>query len=693
MPELHKHVSADKPRHISPWRGPMLVALVIILVGIAALQHRPAKVQTPTTPTSHPSTTTAVPAPQLKSLEIASGPTWIALQTPETFTLNISALNNQTGVAVSLEVFPKIESRSQLQYVVRNGVNSLPIASSPPVPLSQLTRNAAGNPQLNFELSETALPSTPRKNQASSFVQIPYCTPNCAGVYPVLAVFVKNSQVTGTALTEIALKPHTPVTRPLNFSLIVQAPFSGNVSEDLKSLSELTSSIHANPLVSLSLNIPGIVMNEAMASASPQMKVTLSQLLSWAQQPNHQLISSGYVPINLPQLASSGLNSAIQSELAASRIQTGRFLHKNLGSQGPVVIYSGLNAGTAETLSNMGVSNIVMSDRFFAPFSEKFSLSQPFLLSTDRLKKLKVLAEDSGLQSDLKSGSVPYYSSNRISTDLSQIYFDEPNDKYQRVVSAVFPVNSSQDAINLSQTLSDLSSSPFIKTVDVNTAFSLEGTPNPNSGRLIRSSQSHQLDFTRYRSLSDNIAALESSLSQNAMLSNANSNLLAALASTITPSKSQKYFDASQNAISSISKMISLASNKSFTVTSRKVQLPIAITSQLKVPFKGVLVISSDRLSFPHGNTVPVTLSGPDTTLSIPIYAETLGLYLISAKLFTTNGQLVVAHTSIEIRSTAFSVVSIVLTLGAFFILVLWWVRSLRRGQKRNKRLIGESTQ
>lgn len=103
-----------------------------------------------------------------------------------------------------------------------------------------------------------------------------------------------------------------------------------------------------------------------------------------------------------------------------------------------------------------------------------------------------------------------------------------------------------------------------------------------------------------------------------------------------------------------------------------------------------MLVINSDRLSFPNGNTVPVVLNGPNTTLSIPIYAETLGLYLISAKLFTMNGQLVVAHTSIEIRSTAFSVVSVILTLGAIFILALWWIQSLRRGDKRNKRLVGE---
>jgi uncharacterized membrane-anchored protein len=103
-------------------------------------------------------------------------------------------------------------------------------------------------------------------------------------------------------------------------------------------------------------------------------------------------------------------------------------------------------------------------------------------------------------------------------------------------------------------------------------------------------------------------------------------------------------------------------------------------------------VITSDRLSFPNGNKIPVVLNGPNTTLSIPIYAETLGIYLISAKLVTTNGQLVVAHTSIEIRSTAFSAVSIILTLGAFLVLLLWWIQSFRRGHQRNRRLVREKT-
>lgn len=674
----------------------MFLAFLVILIGVFLLQQYPSaksnnsQPKTITTTTTNPSSSSGTTGSS-SPLSITSGPTWVSMGTPETITLNSAALQDQSGIEVSLEVFPKIESRSQFQFISKYGVKSLPIASSPPIDVTRLSKYSTGNPQLSFEISETSQLNTSKSSPNTSFIQIPYCSPNCAGVYPLLAVFVKNSQVIHTALTKIALESSTKVTKPLNFAMVVQAPFSGNAKNDLKSLALITADLRANPLANVTFDIPGIVIEEALSSSSATNKSTISQLVSWAALPNHQITTSGFVPINFPRLISSGLSGVIKQDLSEGTKFTNQLLRKNATTPGPMVINGGLSGEAASLLAENGVSKVLLGQKYFAPFNEKYSLSQPFLIEDNQNSALEVLSADSELRSDLSAGTIPYTSANQISTDLAQIYFDQPNDVSERVVSTLFQVTSPQQASNLNAALNDISNSPFIRTTDLQNAFSLIPTSSLQIGRLGKPAPSRSIDVSRFKSISSDISALDSSLGKSTLLNQAQTSLMASLASSISFSKSQQFLNSSQTTVSQISNMLSLATNKSFTVTSRNVKLPIAISSQLKVPFKGVLVINSDRLSFPNGNTVPVVISGPNTTLSIPIYAETLGIYLISAKLFTTNGKLVVAHTSIEIRSTAFSLVSIILTLGAFLILALWWIQSFRKGHRRNKRLVSES--
>ncbi|MDA8081664.1 MAG: hypothetical protein M0Z96_08670 [Actinomycetota bacterium] len=670
----------------------MLLVLVVLLIGVFLLQQKPQKPHTATTATTQVSHSPTVTTPtRQNSLQISKGPTWIQLQTPQVMTLDTSSLPNQSDVAVSLELFSKIQSRSEFQVIMKYGLKSLPIASSPPVGLTQLSQDATGSPKLNFEISETAQQHAPSTGSGpTSYIQIPYCSPDCSGVYPMLAVFVEGSQIIGTALTEIALEPPAQASIPLNFALVVQAPFTGNSQNDLASLALLVKALNANPTANVTLNIPGALIQDALSSNLPTAKNTVTQLLAWTQKPSHQIITSGFVPLNLPQLAASGLSKVIGQELTAGRTQAAEFLHQNLTSLGPITIDSGLTPNTAHILATIGVSEVLLPDKFFVPFSEKFSLSKPFLISTDSSTALTVLAEDGELESDINSGTAPYQGANQLSTDLAQIYFDQPNDANPRVVSASIRVSNSLDAAKLTQILADLTVSPFIRTVDVNKAFSMTSSEQLSFGKLSRPAPFSILDPTRFQTTANDISALNSSLGQDSSLTQAGYSLLASAASTVTTSVADGFLRKSQTAVSQVAKMVSLASNKAFTVTARKVQLPIAISSQLKHPFRGVLVITSDRLSFPEGNRIPVVLNGPNTTLSIPIYAETLGIYLISAKLFTTDGQLEVAHTSIEIRSTAFSAASIILTLGAFLVLALWWIQSFRRGHQRNKRLVRE---
>jgi hypothetical protein len=58
----------------------------------------------------------------------------------------------------------------------------------------------------------------------------------------------------------------------------------------------------------------------------------------------------------------------------------------------------------------------------------------------------------------------------------------------------------------------------------------------------------------------------------------------------------------------------------------------------------------------------------------------------VQITLSTPDGGLVIARTSLSVRSTSISLVGVALTLLAALVLLVWWFRTWRRGRRARPR-------
>ena len=101
------------------------------------------------------------------------------------------------------------------------------------------------------------------------------------------------------------------------------------------------------------------------------------------------------------------------------------------------------------------------------------------------------------------------------------------------------------------------------------------------------------------------------------------------------------------------------------TFTAQRAPIPITVLSSVPYPVRVVVTLTSDKFTFPDGNTRTLLLDRPTTSVRVTAQARTSGDRLpIDVTLHTPDGQLLLAHTVLTVQSTAISFVGVALTVA-----------------------------
>lgn len=135
-----------------------------------------------------------------------------------------------------------------------------------------------------------------------------------------------------------------------------------------------------------------------------------------------------------------------------------------------------------------------------------------------------------------------------------------------------------------------------------------------------------------------------------------------------------------EEALGSAFGSIRLSGQTDLNLTSRRGSLPVTVENANPYPVDVVVRTRSDRLSFPDGERLPVTV-GANDVLRIDVSVEALatGSVPVFVELWTPDDAIRLDTRRLNVRSTAISGVGLVLSLGALLVLVVWWVRNWRR--------------
>ena len=156
-----------------------------------------------------------------------------------------------------------------------------------------------------------------------------------------------------------------------------------------------------------------------------------------------------------------------------------------------------------------------------------------------------------------------------------------------------------------------------------------------------------------------------------------------ALATTTPAPRRDAAMDTVEEVLGSAFGSVRLSGERNLNLTSRRGTLPVTVENANPFPVDVVIRTTSDRLRFPDGGDLPVTVEAGDARrVDVPVEALATGSVPVSVALWTADGSIRLDGRQLNVRSTAISGVGLLLSLGALVVLVVWWIRSWRRTRR-----------
>jgi len=548
------------------------------------------------------------------------------------------------------------------------------------------------------------------------------CVPGdgtCGGVYPVSVALERQGSTSPLArfttfLTyqEPGLSSSVGTGGALRVSLIVPISRSSSPALSTPSAAELSRNealvgvvdAHREVAVTLAAD-PGTVSALLDRGGKPGQR-SVTQLQSLTVDGTDQLLTAPYVPVDVAALAGAGLAGEINAQLLrGNTLLRSAGLHPTPGTW--VDTSPDFTSADADNLDlglqAAGASRMILSDDQLtpahsdAPNFAPLTYAQPFSLALGRSAHVTAAGASSQVDSLFTADpGDPVLTANQILATLEFLHFEDPYTPDPRGV-VVDPPPSWQPSTALMTTLLDgMAGNPVLSPVTLNDLFTQvpkggNGEPavrhlrdgSPPRSATIPPATAARLASARV-SLSSFGAAV---IGHPAVLTELSDLLLATEYQGFGPAARSVALNNYTRRFTAVLSLVSLADQGPVTFTSRTAPIPVSVLSSAPFRVRVVLTLSSDKFTFPQGASRSLTLDRPTTPVRVQARSRTSGDRLpVDATLTTPDGQLVIAHTVLTVHATSISLVGIALTALAAVVLLVWWIRTWRRGPKRRPR-------
>jgi hypothetical protein len=449
-------------------------------------------------------------------------------------------------------------------------------------------------------------------------------------------------------------------------------------------------------------NFPGVPYTvvptpESLESLSAAGDAAPARALQAAAE-GQQVVAGTYVDVDV----SSWLQRGLEAELA-QQLRTGvDVLTGAVGkpSSATWVANEPLTTDALRWLKRQGVRNVVLPDTGLSALDGRrfpATLTQPFQI--EGADGVTAAVADAGLSSHVRSGGEPLVKANHLLADLAILYFDQP--KAQRV--AVIDLPDDIDSSTLSGVLAGVQAIRVLRATTLDAALStvpvagargeIDGRANPLVRQLAVTTSGSLGSFPdRLRSAEADITTYQGALSpDDARWVPLQRRVLTTGASSFDDTRRRAYLDAVTQSVRGELAKVEAPARQSITFTARDGVVSYVVRNHAGYPITAVVRFQGTKVEFPdHATgTITTTLEGDSTRVELNVHTLTSGDSPVEITVATPDGRIVLARTRVTIRSTAFSGVGVVLSLGAGAFLVVWWGRTIiqsRRAQRRSPR-------
>lgn len=479
--------------------------------------------------------------------------------------------------------------------------------------------------------------------------------------------------------------------------LAALAPLSTSQVDAVKGAA---AALERHPSVDATVAISGQTAQAVLDGATPALATSLRQVLA---APAHEVPAGTYTPLDVPALVSSGLTDELGAQVASGRQAIAGLAPAVVSASGSTTFVgsSPLNSPGLDALAAVGYTQIVVPGNDVATSTAgrsraAGSTATPFVVDAGRAAPVAVLPTDADLASRFNADpGNPVLAAHQLLAELAQVYFEAPNEAAPRGVVAMPPPGWSPRGTFLDSLLGGLGSDPVLQPVTVSGLFATFPAPAPcTSCRLDAAGSSGQaLPAVAIRRVRRRVSSFASALAKSGssagkLVHRLSDLVLSSEAAGLRASDQLRLAAAAGSALDDQLAKLAVSGDQSLTLTARKARIPVTIDSAATYPVSAVLTLSSDKLIFTNGQTrfsQPVDLDHSTNVVYVDVRTRVSGEFKVAVEVRSPAGGLVLTDGILSVRSTATSVVGVLLTLGAIAVLVGWWVRTgvRRRAARR----------
>jgi hypothetical protein len=597
---------------------------------------------------------------------------------------------------VNLTFYGRMNSGSQLQQAISGSPSGSTLLHENGVAVTSASGGMTASTCLTVVPEESVTPPAAGPGACASGgpTLVLGCTPltgRCGDVYAVTVALERQGSTAPLARFTTFLTYQEPTAvgtgGPLSVGVVLPVGSNG--------VATLVAALSGYRDVATTLSVSPVAVDQAARTQSRDGLRVLGQL---AALDTGEVLSSSYVPVNVAALAEAGLSGEIGAQVsrgdallraAGLRPSGGTWLDTTSSfSQG--------DAGSlAIGLQEAGASQLVLSDNDLASGGESnYTFAQPFTLDLGHGANVTAVASDSTLSTRFTADPAdPVLGAEQLLAGLSFVHFEDPYLPDARGV-VVSPAPGWQPSGPFMETLlGGLNGNPALRAVTLSQLFAsvpVGGNHEPGTrqlqsgppGRGISHVSAVRIALARQQLSSFAKAVTGAPPPQE--LTTLSDLLLSTEAKDLSPSSRTAALDAYERAFAAETGKVTLATGETVTFTAQRASIPITVQSAAAYPLRVVLTLASDKFTFPDGNTRPLLLDRPTTSVRVTAQARTSGDRLpIEITLHTPNGQLLLAHSVLTVQSTAISFVGVALTVLAGAVLLAWWARTWRRSRRR----------
>ncbi len=676
---------------------------VPVLLATVAVTATSANAASATGHSGRPAVAQPRPASEAPLLTLLSQSSWVTPTQPW-FNLALGVAPRAGPAAdlhVSLTFYGRTNGGSQMQQAINGSPSENPLLHESDVPVSAGTGGMTASACVTVVPESSVTPPTagPGVCAPGDPTLVLDCTPlkgSCGDVYPVTVVLAR--QGSNSALerftTFLTYQEPTEIGQGGKLSVGVVVPIGTNgtstLATALSDYRDVPTTLAVSPAA-----VVGLEQN--------QSHVGLRALEQLATLDAEEVLRTPFVPVNVAALPEAG----ISGEISAQVLRGDELLHTvgfHPASGTWVDTSSSFSQGEAGDLATglqeAGASQLVLSDNDLASGGESnYTFAQPFTLDLGHGTNVAAVASDSTLDARFTADPVdPVLEAEQLLADLSFVHFEDAFLTEPRGVVITPAPGWQPSALFMETLLGGLTDNPALKAVTLSQLFAtvpVGGNHEPDDRTLQSGPAGHGISHTA----ADKIAVARQQLSSFAKatvvkgapsppeLTTLSDLLLATEAKGLSPAHRSAALDAYQRAFAAETGKISLATEETVTFTAQQASIPITVLSAAPYPVQVVVTLSSDKFTFPDGNTRPLLLDRPTTSVRVTAHARTSGDRLpIEVTLHTPNGQFLIAHTVLTVHSTAISFVGVALTVFAGAVLLVWWARTWRRSRRQRLR-------